>query len=197
MFMHEADKDSWFAVQVLCRHERKVALVLQHHGYQQFLPTYRAARKWSDRTKVLEMPLFPTYVFCRSTRVAIGKVLAVPGVHRIVSFGGMPAPVPDGDIEGLQRAVTCGFELMPVREIPVGQKVQIDAGPLMGVTGVLTEIRNQRWLVVSVLPIMRSVAVIVDVPTRAITQQEAVSGEHNNAVTVAQSKKSPAFSYSS
>jgi transcription antitermination factor NusG len=171
--MCDENKDLWFVVQVLYRHERKVALILEHNGYQQFLPTYRAARKWSDRTKVLQLPLFPTYVFCRSTRVAIGNILAVPGVNRIVSFGGMPAPVPDEEIDSLQKAVMCGLTIMPVSEVFVGQKVQIDAGPLIGVTGVLTEIRNERWLVISVSPLMRSIAVTVNVPARVITHSGA------------------------
>ena len=73
MFAHTLE--SWFAVQVAPRHEKSVATLLSYKGYQHFLPTYRSRRAWSDRSKTIEVPMFPGYVFCRTMhRAAHGLV---------------------------------------------------------------------------------------------------------------------------
>ncbi|PYV81621.1 MAG: hypothetical protein DMG05_29645, partial [Acidobacteria bacterium] len=55
----------WFALVVRSQHEKMVASVLHSKGYEEFLPLYTVKRRWSDRIKQLELPLFPGYVFCR------------------------------------------------------------------------------------------------------------------------------------
>jgi transcription antitermination factor NusG len=154
--------ESWFAVQVLPRHEGRVASLLNYKGYQQFLPTYQSCRKWSDRNKTLELPLFPGYVFCRILQeVASGLVLTTPGVVRLVGFGGRPYPIADHEIDVIRRAVLSP-EVMPVPYLKIGRKVQICNGPLLGLTGILTHVKNRHRLVVSVDLIMNSISIDVE-----------------------------------
>lgn len=160
MFAH--GPESWFAIQVAPRHENRVASLLNYKGYQHFFPTYQSCRKWCDRNKTLELPLFPGYVFCRIFHgTASGLVLTTPGVIRVVGFGGKPCPIPDSEIDAIQR-LALSPDVMPAPYLKIGHKVQIMKGPLLGITGILTQVKNAHRLVVSVNLIMNSVSVNVD-----------------------------------
>src|SRR5882757_2803627 len=108
VFLVLGEVESWFAIQSAPKAEKKVAECLTHKGYRCFLPLYRSQRKWSDRTKVLELPLFPGYVFCRMRKDVSAPIRATPGVIRIVGFGDKPYPIPDSEIESLQQIVSLG-----------------------------------------------------------------------------------------
>jgi len=154
---------SWFAVQVSPRAEKKVADHLTYKGYQSFLPLYKATRRWSDRKTVLELPLFPGYVFCRMTESSAGLIVATPGAVRIVGFGGKPYPVSDTEIGALQQIVESGIHAVPfVPYLRIGERVEIKDGPLSGITGIIVQIKNQRRLVVSVDAVMKSISIDVD-----------------------------------
>ena len=79
---------SWFAVRVLPQNEQSVGAQLERKGLEQFVPTIKSVRHWSDRVKILTMPLFAGYLFCRTKRSSFGCVLNTQGVFHIVSFGG-------------------------------------------------------------------------------------------------------------
>jgi transcription antitermination factor NusG len=162
MFMLSIEKDLWFALQVIPRHERKVDAILQYQNYGHFLPMCRARRNWSDRIKIIEQPLFPGYVFVRSRSSNRGKICGIPGVVRIVSFGGRPCSVPDSQIEVLQRIGDAMRYICPAPYLAVGQKVQIVTGPLVGIIGIIGQLKKRGRLIVSVDLIMKSVAVEID-----------------------------------
>lgn len=151
----------WIAVQVVPRYEAKVSILLQYKGYQSFLPTYKVRRKWSDRVKTLDMPLFQGYVFCRSCDEAVGLIVGTPQVIRIVGFGGKPSPIEDVEIDALRRISTSDTASEPCSYLRIGERVQIKSGPLAGITGILMQIKNQRRLVISIDAIMKSVSVDV------------------------------------
>lgn len=92
-------------------------------------------------------------------RSTFGTVLNTPGVHRIVSFGGVAYPIPDAEIVALQQALSSGGEVSPVPYLAIGQKVQVAFGPLAGVTGIIARQKNRDRLVISVEIIMKSVSV--------------------------------------
>src|ERR1035441_6663225 len=98
----------WFAVVIKPQHERAVQDGLCQKGLESFLPTYCAARRWSDRVKRLQLPLFPGYVFCRFEYGQRLPVLRTPGVRSIVSFGPEIIPVPNDDIDRIRRMVISG-----------------------------------------------------------------------------------------
>lgn len=149
----------WFAVQVTPQHEQKVALQLGVKEQEYFLPMIQSRRHWSDRLKILDRPLFPGYVFCRTSRPFFGCVLGTLGVIRIVSFGGRPYPVSDDEISALRSVIKFGRDLRTVPYISIGDKVQIASGPLAGIAGLITRINNQTRVVISVSLIMKSVSI--------------------------------------
>jgi transcription antitermination factor NusG len=157
-----SDGGSWFALQVVPRHEKSVGKLLEFKGYDHFLPTYCVRRRWSDRVRIIEEPLFPGYVFCRSHRSLMEIIRNSPGVIRIVAFGGKPHPVPDKEIEALQQIIQGKREYSASSYLNVGQKVQVISGPLTGITGIITHFKNHARLVISLDVIMKSVSVEID-----------------------------------
>jgi transcription antitermination factor NusG len=152
----------WFAVQVLPQHEKKVAVLLEYKGYQQFLPLYRARRNWSDRVTIIQQPLFPGYLFCRCLGSQLGPIYGTPGIVRIVGFGRRPYPVSDDEIAALEAIVDSGRNVYACTYLNVGRRVRVQSGPLRGVVGIVSQLRNQNRLVVSVKAMTKSVSIEVD-----------------------------------
>lgn len=152
----------WFALQTRCRHENMVALQLRGKGYEPFLPVYKSRRRWSDRVKEIDQPLFPGYLFCRFDPLDRMPILVIPGVVQIVGIGKQPIPIDDEEIAGIQAAVQSGLprEAWPYQQ--VGEKVRVECGPLRGVEGILLNIKSSHRLILSVTLLQRSVAVEVD-----------------------------------
>jgi transcription antitermination factor NusG len=153
---------NWFAVAVKPRQEKLAARVLRDQGLEDYLPLFRARRRWSDRLKEVEAPLFAGYVFCRFALQDRAPVLRTPGVRSIVTFGGRPAPVSDAEIRALRQAVGSGRAVEPWSEPGQGEAIEIEHGPLSGLRGVLVRVRDDWRVVVSVELLRRSVAVEVD-----------------------------------
>jgi transcription antitermination factor NusG len=154
---------AWFAIKVNSRYEFRTCADLRLRDIEYFLPTRRIKRKWSDRTKTIEEPLFPGYVFGKFDVSHRNHVLRCAGVVRIVGFGRTPAPVSDDEIVAIQKLVESNVALSPYPRIPVGERVRIEQGPLAGVEGtVLRSEDGKDRLVVSVTLLQRSVAAEVD-----------------------------------
>ncbi len=152
----------WYAVKVKSNREKVVAQSLEGKGYEVFLPSYLASRRWSDRVKEVSLPFFPGYVFCRMEAKRRLPILTIPGVVLIVGFGKEPTPVEDHEISGLQLIVRSGAAAEPWPFLKVGRTVRLDSGPLRDLEGILVEIKSQHRLVVSVNLLQRSVAVQVE-----------------------------------
>jgi transcriptional antiterminator RfaH len=118
----------WFALSVKPQHEKTVAERLAAKSLDAYLPLYREQRRWSDRTKTLELPLFSRYVFCRFSYKERLKVLGTPSVQRIVGFGSDPAPIRDEEIERLKSMAGSGLPLAPWPYLSAGSRVRIDSG---------------------------------------------------------------------
>src|SRR5580698_7631701 len=152
----------WYAVRVRSNYESNVSTVLEHKGVEKFLPTYRSRRKWGDRIKTLDLPLFPGYVFCRIPLDARNQVLTVGGVVDIVSVGRVPAAVSDAEIDAIRTVVDSKVYAEPWPFLKIGQTVKIHSGSLSGLEGILLRVKNTWRLVISVTLLERSVAVEID-----------------------------------
>jgi transcription antitermination factor NusG len=147
----------WVAVQVRLNRERFVAQQLQMYGYEQFLPMAAAAAGKTARAR--ERSLIPGYVFCRYKVRPDFRIVQAYGVMRIVGFGGMPAAIPDDEIDALRRVVESGVQAEPCRFIKSGDRVQVCAGPLAGLEGILIHVKKSVRVLVNVTILQRSVAV--------------------------------------
>jgi transcription antitermination factor NusG len=152
----------WFALMVRSNREKTASLLLENVGYECFLPTSKYTRRWSDRMKEIEVPLFPGYLFCRMNPHNRLRVLMTPGVIQIVGVGTTPIPVEEEEITAIQRVGKSGLSTMPWPYLEVGHAVRIEDGPLRGLSGIVVKIKSGLKLVLSVSLLQRSVAVEVD-----------------------------------
>jgi len=152
--------EQWFAVQTRYRFEKKVAAQLNQKQCHVYLPLLTERHTWSDRQKIISVPLFPGYVFVHidQSPAARQSVLQTAGIFCFVSFGGIVAPVPAKQIEDLQLLLqeTSHFSLQPF--VRAGQRVRIKSGSLQGLEGILL-CQERKRLVISIESIQRSVAI--------------------------------------
>ena len=152
----------WYAIQLQSRLAGVASATLRGKGYEEFLPLYRSRKRWSDRMKEVELPLFPGYLFCRldvSSRLL--PILTTPGVIGIVGAGSSPIPVDEEEIETIRAVLRSGLAAQPWPFLQVGSKVYLERGPLAGTEGIVTNTdKIYRLVVVSLL--QRSVAVEID-----------------------------------
>jgi transcription antitermination factor NusG len=157
------DKRSWYALRIQSRLGIVASTTLRGKGYEEFLPLYRSRRRWSDRIKDLELPLFPGYLFCRfDVSDRLMPILTTPGVIGIVGAGKIPIPVDLDEIEAIRAILRSGLAAQPWPLLCVGSKVYIEGGPLAGLEGIITNTDKVYRLIVSVSLLQRSVAVEID-----------------------------------
>src|SRR5271155_2926838 len=139
----------WFALQVRTRQEAGVAEQLNGQGYERFLPLYKLRKRWSDRIKQVEAPLFPGYLFCRFDPQKRLPILKTPGVIQIVGYNRAPTPIEEAEIDAIQTLVASGLPNQPWPFLETGDRVRIESGPLRGLEGILVEFKGNHRLVVS------------------------------------------------
>jgi transcription antitermination factor NusG len=152
---------SWFALNTRLRYEEFVAKHLSSRGYETLLPVYPCRRRWSDRVKKFDLPLFPGYLFCRFDSMDRLPIMTTPGMIQIVGFGKTPVPVEDSEIAAIQCAVSSDLAREPWPYLQVGEKVRVECGALRGVEGILLNIKGGHRLILSVTLLQRSVAIEV------------------------------------
>jgi transcription antitermination factor NusG len=157
-------RPAWYAIQTRSRHEKRIGNELREKGIVAFVPTLRQAHQWSDRTKVVEVPLFSCYVFVNlvaSSRLRL-EVLKTAGVFRFVHVHGEPAAIPDSQIESIQTVLANDLPVSACGFIQIGQRVRIRGGSLEGVEGILTASKGGQKLVISVDLLQQAVEVTVE-----------------------------------
>jgi transcriptional antiterminator NusG len=156
------EQQAWYAVRVRSNHENTTATFLRSTGHTIFHPTYRDERRWSDRVKQLDVPLFSGYLFCYMNISQRLPVLQAPGAVDIVGFGKTFVSVPEEEIEAVRTIVNSAALARPCMYLNVGERVRMEAGPLMGVEGILLERKKDTRLVLSVHLLQRSIATEVN-----------------------------------
>jgi transcription termination/antitermination protein NusG len=152
----------WYALTVRPQHEKAVADQLRAKTLESYLPLYRARRRWSDRIKTIELPLFSRYVFCRFNFEARLQVLQISSVVSIVGFGGKPCPIPHHVIHIIQAVVGSGLPVSPWPFLRVGQRVRVTEGALEGLEGILARKKSGYRVVVNMEILNRAVAVEIE-----------------------------------
>ena len=154
----------WYAIHTRAQHERAVAARLVNEGITTFLPLVSDVHQWSDRRKVVEMPLFSCYAFVHLCLVPHiwTKVMRVNGVLRFVGIRGRGIPIADSQIESIRRLLSSELPCMPYPFLKLGQRVRIRGGSLEGIEGILVARNGNHSLVISLEPIQRSLAVRID-----------------------------------
>lgn len=161
----ETEATRWFACYTRARHEKRVHEQLARRGFETYLPLLAEERQWSDRRKLVEVPLFPGYVFTRFAREAIHHVLTVPGVATVIRHNGVPSPISEVEVENIRRFVAALAETgqrPEPRPLDRGQPVRVMRGPFAGVTGVVVERRGRRRFLVGLSTIGQGMEIDID-----------------------------------
>lgn len=160
---HEATSESrWYALHVRCNQEMTVQKGLRCREIPHLLPCYESVRQWKDRKVKRQVPLFPGYLFVQIPLHERLRVVTLPNVVSIVGQGNCPAPIPQEQIDWIQRGVREG-NAMPHEWLEVGQRVMIMQGAMAGLEGILVSRRNSSRVVIALRAIAQAFAVEVDV----------------------------------
>ena len=152
----------WYAAYTCAQHEKRVAQQLEACQVTNYLPLYEAVHRWKDRRKLVQLPLFPGYVFVWIPLRSRLDVLRLPGVVRLVGFNGTPTPLPEHEVEGLRRALSQGVRAEPHPHLRVGRRVRITRGPLVGREGILKRWKGALRVVLSLELIQRSILLDIE-----------------------------------
>ena len=153
---------NWYAVYTLPGHEKQAALYLELRDIECFLPLYRITRRWKDgRTVTLEKPLFPGYVFVHAGRTDRTTILGIPGILSIVGTSRGVTPLPRFEIESMRRGLHL-YNAKPHPFLSIGERARILNGALAGLEGIVLRYKNSTRIVLTIEPIMKSVAVEID-----------------------------------
>lgn len=158
------EEQRWYALLTRARHEKIVSQRLGEVGITSFLPVVSELRKWSDRKKLVEFPLFSCYVFAKLAPTNEGrrKALRTDGVYSLVGTRGEGTPIPKEQIEAVRRITEERLACQSHPFLKVGQRVRIRSGALDGVEGVLIARSGESSLLVSIDAIQRSLSVRID-----------------------------------
>ncbi len=152
----------WFALRVKSRCEKAVAAAARSKGFEEFLPLYKCRHRWSDRSKLVDEPLFPGYVFCRFHAEDKFSLLTIPRVMHLVGIGNSPAALADEEILAIRDALRAQVSVEPWPFLETGSRVQLSNGPLMGLEGFLVQAERQHRLVLGLSILKQSIAVEIE-----------------------------------
>jgi transcription antitermination factor NusG len=153
---------AWYALYTKPRHEKKVNSSLMDKHYETFLPLISRVRQWKDRKKKVEMPLFSSYLFANFDYKNRFNILETEGIVKIVNFHGIPALVPEWQIDSLRKMLAFPEKLSLERYIKPGEIVEIVDGLMKGMKGMVVKRKNEERLVLSIEGIMQSVSIEID-----------------------------------
>lgn len=129
-------KYCWYALYTKSRHEKKVYQKLINQNIEAYLPLEKKIKQWSDRKKKVEEPMIRSYVFVRSSEKEYYDILNTNGAIRYVTFEGKAAPIPEWQIEAMQKMLEYDLHHHYSEEsFYQGEQVIITKGPLKGFEG--------------------------------------------------------------
>lgn len=141
----------WYVAYVKSRSEKKVAERLTKAGIIHFLPLIKTMRQWSDRKKMVTIPLFNGYIFIEAAENELTAVRMISGVVNFIYMEGKPAAVPAQQLETIRQFLDTG---LPIASAPdtftPGEKVRINFGPLAGTTGELIDMHNEKQFILRI-----------------------------------------------
>lgn len=129
---------NWYVLYTAARAEKQVELKLIAEGVETFLPLHKTARKWTDRIKMVEVPLFSSYIFVKTSDEKLRELIKINGVSRIVYYNGHPAFIRSNEIEAIRKFI----QLAEARECSFGvnEEVLVACGPLKNISGKIKKI---------------------------------------------------------
>jgi transcriptional antiterminator NusG len=156
------EEKKWHALYVASRQEKNVGKILNENGIEAYVPIVKTMKQWTDRKKMVELPLLNGYVFAKISPLEKEKTLQTRGVVNFVRSEGKAAIVRDIEIERLKQLVELGYQLEAggiKQNYKEGQKVKIVSGALKNIEGFVIENKEGRFIDVLLESIGQSIRV--------------------------------------
>ncbi len=159
-----SDSPEWYAVYTRSRFEKKMLTDLTDRSIEVFLPMREVLSRWKDRKKRIWMPLFPGYIFVNQVNTPENRyrILNLPGAVRFVGHEGHADPIPENQIEAVRRFLEVSISVDPYPYMQIGRRVEIVAGPLKGIQGILVQKKGRFRFVLKVDLIRQAVSIEID-----------------------------------
>lgn len=132
----DADRP-WLAAYTRPRHEEKIRAYCEEREIEVFLPTHQSWRRWSDRRKLIRLPLFPCYVFVRAADAQRQRAVQAPGFLWFVHNRTGPVRVAADELGAIRRLLASGLEYDPLPNVHLGDEVEVISGVMRGCRGCL------------------------------------------------------------
>ena len=133
---------NWYVLYTAARAEKQVKERIDALGVECWLPLHRTPRVWSDRVKMVDIPLFSSYVFVRCTDPVLRDLIRVYGVSRIVYYNGKPAVVRQTEVDAIKEFL----EMASEHPLIAGDEVEILCGAMKSVSGKVKKIKKSHAL---------------------------------------------------
>jgi len=134
----------WYAIYTRPRWEKKVNLLLKERGVESYCPLNKVKRKWSDRLKIVEEPLFKSYVFVKIDDGEKTIVRMTNGVMNFVYWNKKPATIKEREIQTIKRFLDEHENIhVYAKELKLNERVRITSGSLMDQEGRIMDVRHK------------------------------------------------------
>ncbi|KAA1246077.1 UpxY family transcription antiterminator [Aquimarina sp. RZ0] len=163
--MSKTLKTGWHVLYVKSCQEKKVHQLLQENQLESFLPMIKTIRQWSDRKKVINKPLFPSYVFVNiNSSLEFHKALSIKGACSFIHFGRELALATDKEIE--QIKVLVGHRDISniesgIRNPKIGEKRIINIGALRGLECEVLKVNNKNKIIVFIESLQQNITATI------------------------------------
>ena len=153
----------WYALYTKSRAEKKVEAELLAKHVNAYLPLEKKLKQWSDRKKWVKEPLIRSYIFVNVTPADLQKAYFTPGIVKIVTFEGKPAPIPDRQIQAIKDVLESGESYEVTSDyFQLGENVEVKHGNLQGLKGELIKHVNRYKVLIRIDAIQQNLLVNIN-----------------------------------
>ena len=139
---------NWYAIYVKSRCEKKVYQELCKRNIHAYLPLYKIMKQWSDRKKLVEIPLINSYLFVHTDSSQYYDVLGIPGVVKYICFSAKAVPIPEKQIKDLQAVIAIAIDVEVVESPPsIGDAITLTSGPFKGFFGKVIDEKKFKFII--------------------------------------------------
>jgi transcription antitermination factor NusG len=138
---------NWMVIYTRSNWEKKASQLLTDHGFTSFCPVIKEKKKWADRYKLIETPLFKSYLFVYLTPSEQSKILQIPGIISFVKHCGSPVMIPKSEIDRIEIIIS-NYSNVEVVNFRVGDRIMINDGPFINYQGQVADVLGASILMV-------------------------------------------------
>ena len=161
--MKEEQSVNWYALYTKSKSEKKVNQRLLDLGFETYLPLRKQLKQWSDRRKLVEIPLINSYIFVRTLQSKLLDIVKVEGVSRYISFSGRPVVVRDVEIDMMKEFLSSNSEIEVIDGlVQIGKLVKIKKGIFKDYEGKILKLSGNR-IAMEIESIGKSIIVSFDI----------------------------------